>query len=130
MDTEKETIEDSEFACEIKMIHKDTVNFVKEKLHGRKTLDALAGFFKLFGDSTRISILQALSESEMCVCDICALLDMKQSAVSHQLKTLKQSRIVKNRREGKMIYYSLDDEHIESVLNIGMQHILEDRSGG
>ena len=85
----------------------------------------LADLFKLFGDSTRISILWALSESEMCVCDLCALLKMKQPAVSHQLKNLKQSRVVKARREGKIVYYSLDDEHIRRLLNLGMEHILE-----
>jgi ArsR family transcriptional regulator len=85
----------------------------------------LADLFKLFGDSTRLSILWALSESEMCVCDLCALLKMKQPAVSHQLKNLKQSRIVKYRRDGKVIYYSLDDEHIRDLLNLGMSHVQE-----
>jgi ArsR family transcriptional regulator len=83
----------------------------------------LADFFKLFGDGTRIGILWALSESEMCVCDLCALLKMKQPAVSHQLKNLKQSRIVKARRDGKVIYYSLDDDHIRALLDVGMEHI-------
>ena len=85
----------------------------------------VADLFKLFGDSTRIAILWALCESEMCVCDLCALLKMKQPAVSHQLKNLKQARIVRSRREGKVIFYSLDDEHIEKLLNLGMAHIKE-----
>jgi ArsR family transcriptional regulator len=85
----------------------------------------LSDLFKLFGDSTRISILWALSESEMYVCDLCALLQMKQPAVSHQLKNLKQARVVKARREGKVIYYSLDDDHIRQLLNLGMEHLLE-----
>jgi ArsR family transcriptional regulator len=85
----------------------------------------VADLFKLFGDSTRLGILWALSESEMCVCDLCALLKMKQPAVSHQLKNLKQSRVVKARRDGKVIYYSLDDDHIRRLLNLGMEHVLE-----
>ena len=89
-------------------------------------LHELADFFKLFGDSTRIAILWALSESEMCVCDLCALLQMKQPAVSHQLKNLKQARIVKSRRDGKVIYYSLDDHHIPMLLKMGMEHAQEE----
>ena len=89
------------------------------------TVFGLADLFKLFGDSTRLRILWALSESEMCVCDLCALLKMKQSAISHQLKNLKQSRIVKSRRDGKVVYYSLDDHHIRNLLNMGMDHIRE-----
>jgi ArsR family transcriptional regulator len=85
----------------------------------------LADLFKLFSDSTRLGILWALSESEMCVCDLCALLKMKQPAVSHQLKNLKQSRVVKARRDGKVIYYSLDDDHIRRLLNLGMEHVRE-----
>jgi ArsR family transcriptional regulator len=85
----------------------------------------LADLFKLFSDSTRISILWALSESEMCVCDLCVLLKMKQPAVSHQLKNLKQSRIVKARRDGKVVYYSLSDDHIRKLLNLGMEHTQE-----
>jgi ArsR family transcriptional regulator len=85
----------------------------------------VADLFKLFGDSTRLGILWALSESEMCVCDLCALLKMKQPAVSHQLKNLKQSRVVKARRDGKVIYYSLDDDHIRRLLNLGIEHIQE-----
>ncbi len=88
-------------------------------------LGKLAEFFKIFGDKTRIRILWALSESEMCVCDLCALLDMKQSAVSQQLRILKQSRLVRYRRDGKVIYYSLDDDHISRVLELGMQHVRE-----
>jgi ArsR family transcriptional regulator len=84
-----------------------------------------ADLFKLFGDSTRLGILWALSESEMCVCDLCALLKMKQPAISHQLKNLKQSRIVKARRDGKVIYYSLDDDHIRRLLNLGIEHVQE-----
>ncbi|MFO8110972.1 MAG: metalloregulator ArsR/SmtB family transcription factor [Desulfosalsimonadaceae bacterium] len=118
-------IETDDITCGIRIIHEDTVNRVKGHLPDRTISVELASFFKLFADPTRISILWALSKAEMCVCDLCALLGMKQSAVSQQLKILRQSRIVKNRRDGKVIYYSLDDDHIEGVLKLGMNHILE-----
>ena len=111
--------------CITKGIHGDIIRTVKQKMPDTVALYELADLFKLFGDSTRIGILWALSESEMCVCDLCALLKMKQPAVSHQLKNLKQSRIVKARRDGKIVYYSLDDEHIRRLLNLGMEHIVE-----
>ncbi len=111
--------------CIIKGIHQDTVKAVRHHMPHQVALYELADFFKLFADSTRISILWALSESEMCVCDLCALLRMKQPAVSHQLKNLKQARVVKARRDGKVIYYSLDDDHIRKLLNLGMEHLNE-----
>ena len=106
-------------------IHKDTVRKVQQKMPDTVDLYDLADLFKLFGDNTRLGILWALSESEMCVGDLCALLKMKQPAVSHQLKNLKQTRVVKSRRDGKVIYYSLDDDHIRQMLNLGMEHIRE-----
>jgi ArsR family transcriptional regulator len=111
--------------CISEGIHGDTVEKVRNLMPDQVELYELSDLFKLFGDSTRISILWALSESEMCVCDLCALLQMKQPAVSHQLKNLKQARVVKARREGKVIYYSLDDDHIRQLLNLGMEHLLE-----
>lgn len=111
--------------CSEKGIHRKLVRSVRSNMPAPESLYDLADFFKLFGDGTRIGILWALSESEMCVCDLCALLKMKQSAVSHQLRTLKQARIVKSRREGRVIFYSLDDDHIRQVLNLGMEHIQE-----
>ncbi len=111
--------------CEIQGIHRDIIHFVQNKIPDSNALRELADIFKLFGDSTRIGILWALSESEMCVCDLCALLKMKQPAVSHQLKNLKLARIVKARRDGKVIYYSLDDDHIRKMLDFGMEHIQE-----
>lgn len=111
--------------CATKGIHSDVIRSVRRNMPDPDPLYELSDFFKLFGDSTRLSILWALSESEMCVCDLCALLKMKQPAVSHQLRNLKQSRVVKARRDGKVIYYSLDDEHIRRLLNLGMEHILE-----
>lgn len=113
--------------CTERIIHRAIVESVRSAMPEGAELYDLADFFKIFGDRTRIAILWALSESEMCVCDLCVLLDMKQSAVSHQLKLLKQSRIVKYRREGKVVYYSLDDDHIRRVLNLGRQHIQEQR---
>jgi ArsR family transcriptional regulator len=111
--------------CETIGIHPKIISQVSAKMPDRNDLLDLADLFKLFGDSTRIRILWALSESEMCVCDLCSLLEMKQPAVSHQLKNLKQGRIVKTRRDGKVIYYSLDDAHIRMLLNMGMEHIRE-----
>jgi DNA-binding transcriptional ArsR family regulator len=111
--------------CITKGIHRDTIRAVKRNMPDPIALYDVADLFKLFGDSTRLGILWALSESEMCVCDLCALLKMKQPAVSHQLKNLKQSRIIKARRDGKIVYYSLDDEHIRRLLNLGMEHIQE-----
>ena len=111
--------------CAVKGIHLETVARVRSQMPATALLTDLADMFKLFGDSTRIAILWALSESELCVCDLCALLQMKQPAVSHQLKNLKQARVVKSRRDGKVIYYSLDDEHIRHLLNLGMTHVRE-----
>ena len=111
--------------CITEGIHRDTVRSVKKNMPDPIALSEMSDLFKLFGDGTRLGILWALSESEMCVCDLCALLKMKQPAVSHQLKNLKQSRIVKSRRDGKVIYYSLDDDHIRELLNLGMEHVQE-----
>jgi len=85
----------------------------------------LAELFKIFGDSTRIKILYALFESEMCVCDIAQLLNMTQSAISHQLRSLKQSKLVKYRREGKTVFYSLADAHVRTIINQGLEHVEE-----
>lgn len=111
--------------CAAKVIHCDVVQRVEKKMPAGSNLNDLAGFFKLFGDPTRIRILWALCESEMCVCDICALLGMKQPAVSHQLKTLKDARVVRSRRDGKVVYHSLDDDHIRSLLRFGLDHLRE-----
>ncbi len=125
MAIEQGNIKDAVETCMTKGIHRDIIRTVKRNMPDPVAIYDLADLFKLFGDSTRLGILWALSESEMCVCDLCALLKMKQPAVSHQLKNLKQSRIVKARRDGKVIYYSLDDEHIRKLLNFGMEHIRE-----
>ncbi len=112
--------------CDCSVIHNDIVERVKNKMPQEELLYDLAELFKVFGDSTRTKILWALDEEEMCVCDIAYLLNMTQSAISHQLRVLKQAKLVKNRREGKIVFYSLDDEHIRQILEIGLIHIMED----
>ena len=111
--------------CDFYQVHDDVVKAVKEKMPDEDELYDLAEIFKVFGYSTRIKILYVLFEQEMCVCDIAQLLNMTQSAISHQLKILKQSRLVKNRREGKAVFYSLADGHVRSIINQGLEHIEE-----
>ncbi|KYH34999.1 hypothetical protein CLTEP_09920 [Clostridium tepidiprofundi DSM 19306] len=111
--------------CSCKIIHEDIVSEVKVNMPQEENLYDLAELFKVFGDSTRIKILYALFSAEMCVCDIAALLDMTQSAISHQLRILKQARLVKFRREGKVVYYSLDDDHIKQIFDQGLRHLQE-----
>ncbi|WP_238480444.1 ArsR/SmtB family transcription factor [Clostridium chrysemydis] len=111
--------------CNCNVIHEDVVNEVKDKLPKEETLYDLAELFKVFGDTTRIKIICALYEAEMCVCDLAVLLNMTQSAISHQLRTLKANRLVKFRRSGKVVYYSLDDEHIMKIFNQGLDHVSE-----
>ncbi len=118
----EKSIQDS---CSCTIIHEDIINKVKSIMPQEEKLYDLAEFFKVLGDSTRIKIICALLESEMCVCDIAALLCMNQSAISHQLRILKQSRLVKFRKEGKVVYYSLDDEHIKQIFDYGLIHIME-----
>lgn len=114
--------------CDCSVIHEDIVNQVRDKMPQEENLYDLAELFKVFGDSTRIRILWALNESEMCVCDIAVLLDMTQSAISHQLRVLKQTNLVKNRREGKVVYYSLVDDHVRKIFDQGLIHINEERN--
>lgn len=111
--------------CNGNIIHEDIVVRVKDQLPAEETLYDLAELFKVFGDTTRIKIICALFESEMCVCDLSCLLNMTQSAISHQLRVLKSARLVKFRREGKVVYYSLDDEHIKHIYDAGLNHISE-----
>lgn len=117
---------DADF-CEIKdaQAHEALVHEVSCKLPPDENLFSLADFFKVFGDSTRIRILYALFESELCVCAISELIGMTQSATSHQLKVLKDSKLVGSRREGKTIYYFLADAHVRSIINQGYEHITE-----
>ena len=111
--------------CEYFHIHEETVENVKSKMPCDTQLYDLADLFKVFGDTTRIKILYALFESEMCVCDIATLLNMEQSAISHQLKVLKQSKLVRSRRQGKSVIYSLDDDHVRTMIDMGFEHITE-----
>ena len=111
--------------CECNTIHMDVVEEVKEKMPEDEIAMDLADTFKVFSDFTRLKILLALLNHEMCVCDISALLNMTKSAVSHQLRVLKQSNLVKNRREGKVVYYSIADKHVETIVSNGMEHVLE-----
>lgn len=111
--------------CDVVCIHKDTVQKVLKNLPADSLLSELADFYKVFADTTRIRILCVLLESEMCVCDLAEVLGMTQSAISHQLRVLKQMKLVKNRREGKTVFYSLADGHIQSIISQGMEHITE-----
>lgn len=111
--------------CDFICVHESVVNQVLKAMPEEQELLGLAEFFKVFGDATRVKILYVLSQSEVCVCDIASLLQMGQSAISHQLRILKQMRLVKFRREGKTVFYSLADSHIETILAQGMEHIGE-----
>jgi ArsR family transcriptional regulator len=111
--------------CNCTIIHEDVINKVKECIPAEETLYDLADLFKIFGDTTRIKILCGLFQAEMCVCDIAALLGMTQSAISHQLRVLKQARLVKYRKDGKVVYYSLEDEHVKRIFDQGLIHISE-----
>ena len=101
------------------------INKVQDQQPVDEFLYDLAELFKVFGDSTRIKILYSMFEHELCVNDIAGLLNLSQSSVSHQLRILKTSKLVKFRREGKSIYYSLDDEHVRSIISMGMEHVEE-----
>lgn len=105
--------------------HGEVLQSVSEEMPEEEVLYDLAELFKVFGDSTRIKILYVLSRSEMCVCDIAELLTMSQSAISHQLRVLKQTQLVKYRRAGKTVFYSLADSHVTTILNQGLEHIEE-----
>lgn len=112
--------------CDAVEVHEELLKIVNEKMPEEEELYDLAELFKVFGDSTRIRILFVLFEAEVCVCDLAELLHMTQSAVSHQLKILKQNKLVKSRREGKSIFYSLADSHVRTIINQGLEHIEED----
>lgn len=111
--------------CEFLYVHQEVVEQVMEAMPLEEELFDLAELFKIFGDSTRIRILYVLFEAEMCVCDIAQLLGMTQSAISHQLQVLKKSKLVKYRREGKTVFYSLADNHVRAILDQGMEHVTE-----
>ena len=112
--------------CEENCVHKDLLNLVDAEMPDETELYDLAELFKVFGDSTRIRILFVLFEAEVCVCDLAEELNMTQSAISHQLRILKQSKLVKSRREGKSVFYSLADNHVRTIIAQGREHILEE----
>ena len=111
--------------CDALCVHEETVRLVKEAMIDSEKLLDLSELFKVLGDHTRIRILEALSQSELCVCDLSEILDMTQSAISHQLRVLRSAKVVKYRKEGKNVYYNLEDEHIFSLINVGMTHVVE-----
>lgn len=111
--------------CEVKELHSDRLTLVAGKMPSEELLYDLAEFFKIFGDPTRMRILFVLLESEVCVCDLAEALHMTVSAISHQLRILKTGKLVKSRREGKSVFYSLADEHVRTIVSQGMEHIQE-----
>lgn len=111
--------------CDTRIIHMDRIETAKAKAMDPAEVVRLSRFFKAFGDPTRLNILHALDSGEMCVCDIAATLGITESAISHQLRHLRQLNLVSNRREGTVLYYRLDDEHIENMLQLALEHISE-----
>ena len=113
--------------CEENIIHNDLVKLVREKLPAENDMQDLAELFKIFGDTTRIRILFVLFEAEVCVCDLAETLGMTQSAISHQLKMLKSSGLVRARRRGQSVFYSLADDHVRTIIAQGWDHIMEEK---
>ena len=114
---------DSQFTCNCDVIHEDIVNDVKKKMQSKEEYIELASRFKFCGDGTRVQILHALEQSEMCVCDLAVLLGVTKSAVSHQLKALRLAKLVKYRKEAQIAYYSLADEHVKEIIDKGFEHL-------
>ena len=115
----------NELVCDCDVIHEDIVKKVKAKMEDEDTLISIADFYKALSDSTRIKIINILNNSELCVCDISSVLNMTKSAVSHQLKNLREMNLIKCRRVGKVVWYSLADEHVKEVFNVSLEHVLE-----
>lgn len=115
----------NELLCDCAAIHEDVLNHVKKHTLPSEQLSHMTKLFKIFGDNTRISILSALNCHEMCVCDIAVLLDMTKSAVSHQLKVLRDNNLIKFKKKGKHAYYSLADDHVKEILDVALEHINE-----
>lgn len=114
-----------ELVCDCEVIHEDIVSKVKKNMLNEEVLLMMADFYKAFSDSTRVKIIDAIYENELCVCDISVLLNMTKSAVSHQLKYLREMNLIKARKSGKEVYYSLADKHVKEVFEISKEHILE-----
>ena len=115
----------SEVLCDCEVIHESVVSAVKEGMPKDEKVLELVEFFKVFGDTTRIRVLWALDHAEMCVCDIAVLLNMTKSAISHQLRVLRESNLVKTRRDGKVVYYSLADHHVKEIFEKAVEHLEE-----
>lgn len=115
--------------CESTVIHEDVLRRVREKMPEEEPVYEVSELFRVFGDSTRARIICALNLEEMCVCDLSVLLNMTQSAISHQLRVLKASRIVKSRKAGRVVYYSLDDDHIGKIFAMAFDHVMEELEG-
>lgn len=115
----------SEICCDCGAIHEESVCYVRENIVPAVQLSSMTKLFKVFGDSTRINILAALNCHEMCVCDLAVLMDMTKSAVSHQLKVLRDNNLVKFEKKGKHAYYSLADDHVKEILDVALEHITD-----
>lgn len=116
----------SELLCDCEVIHEEVVALVEKSMPESGEVASLADFFKVFGDSTRIRVLWALDRAEMCVCDIAVLLNMTKSAISHQLRVLRENKLVKSRRDGKVVYYSLADAHVKMIFEKAVEHLKEE----
>lgn len=115
----------NELSCDCNHIHENIVEVTQKNMPNDEMICDIAEFFKVFADSTRIKILCALHENELCVCDIAVVLNMTKSAVSHQLKILRQANLVKNRKDGKIVYYSLSDDHVKKIFEMAVDHLEE-----
>lgn len=116
------------FECDVVEVHPDTIQRIQKEMLCEEQFQVLSTLFKMFSDPTRLKIISALFQEELCVCDLAELLAMSHSAVSHQLSVLRTNRLIKYRRSGKNIFYSLDDEHIQMIFDAGLSHILEGHS--
>ena len=111
--------------CQVACVHEEAVDGARQAMLGHDEAASLAEVFKILGDPTRVRLLSGLAQGELCVCDLSVLLDMSQSAVSHQLRVLRAARMVKPRRQGKMVFYFLDDEHVERLFAQALEHVRE-----
>lgn len=114
-----------DYECEVVEVHEDKINELQKDMLPQETFNDVSALFKMFADPSRLKILSLLFKEELCVCDISCLLDMSQSAVSHQLSVLRSNRIIKFRKVGKNVYYTLDDQHIQMIYNAGLEHVME-----
>ncbi len=119
------TTQQTDEFCDVRIVHLDKVTLARSEAIPENELHRMVQAYKILGDSTRLKILMALKEREMCVCDLAALTGLTESAVSHQLRRLRDVFLVKNRRDGQILYYSLDDSHVTDLLEIGLAHVRE-----